>query len=109
MSMIGVLGAAGDYTMTYQYVSADGHTLSDSLAFNYAPTGDSVAQAGAGAGAGADIAPVCGEVSPTEVNESTAAENESSTVLSVVVAIVAGLAVVGAIVAILRRRRRHPR
>jgi methionine-rich copper-binding protein CopC len=31
------LGAAGDYTVTFQFVSADGHSLSDSFGFSFAP------------------------------------------------------------------------
>jgi methionine-rich copper-binding protein CopC len=31
------LGGAGDYTVTYQFVSADGHSLSDSFSFSFAP------------------------------------------------------------------------
>jgi methionine-rich copper-binding protein CopC len=31
------LGAAGEYRVTYQFVSADGHGLSDSFSFDFAP------------------------------------------------------------------------
>src|SRR3954469_22150266 len=47
------LGAAGKYTVTYQIVSADGHTVSSSYAFSYAPP------AGAPAAPGMDTTP-CG-------------------------------------------------
>jgi len=47
------LGAAGDYTMTYQAVSADGHTVSASLPFTWAPP------AGAGVAEGAAARPAC--------------------------------------------------
>jgi len=47
------LGAAGDYTMTYQAVSADGHTVSASLPFTWAPP------EGAAVAEGADARPVC--------------------------------------------------
>ena len=53
------LGAAGDYTMTYQAVSADGHTVSASLPFSYAPP------AGAAVAEGAATRPVC-DASGTE-------------------------------------------
>jgi methionine-rich copper-binding protein CopC len=53
------LGAAGDYTMTYQAVSADGHTVSASLPFSWAPP------AGAVVGEGAATRPVC-DASDTE-------------------------------------------
>jgi len=47
------LGAAGDYTMTYQAVSADGHTVSASLPFTWAPP------AGASAAEGTAARPAC--------------------------------------------------
>lgn len=48
------LGAAGEYTMTYQAVSADGHTVSDAVPFTYAPP------AGTAQGVGASTRPACG-------------------------------------------------
>ncbi|TWX37433.1 copper resistance protein CopC [Frigoribacterium sp. ACAM 257] len=47
------LGAAGDYTMTYQAVSADGHTVSASLPFTWTPP------AGAAVAEGAASRPAC--------------------------------------------------
>jgi len=47
------LGSAGEYTMTYQAVSADGHTVSDSRSFSYQPP------AGVETSAGAAERPVC--------------------------------------------------
>ncbi|MER3394236.1 MAG: copper resistance protein CopC, partial [Microcella pacifica] len=55
MSTPAALGEAGDYTMAFQYVSADGHTLSDTLEFRYEPA------AGAEASAGSPVPPTCGE------------------------------------------------
>jgi methionine-rich copper-binding protein CopC len=43
------LGAAGDYTMTYQAVSADGHTVSASLPFTWAPPAEASVAEGAAA------------------------------------------------------------
>jgi methionine-rich copper-binding protein CopC len=37
MSSTVQLGQAGQYTVTYQFVSADGHSLSDSFGFNFEP------------------------------------------------------------------------
>src|SRR5690606_27689697 len=34
------LGAPGEYTVTYQLVSADGHTIGNSYTFTWAPEGD---------------------------------------------------------------------
>jgi methionine-rich copper-binding protein CopC len=47
------LGAAGDYSMTYQAVSSDGHTVSASLPFTWAPP------VGAAVAEGAATRPVC--------------------------------------------------
>ncbi|MFF1635375.1 copper resistance CopC family protein [Leifsonia sp. NPDC058248] len=59
------LGAAGTYTVTYQVVSADGHTVSDALTFTYRPP------AGAVAAAGSDAA-VCGAKTPASTPRSSA-------------------------------------
>jgi len=40
MSAAAKLGDPGEYTLVYQLVSADGHTVSDSFAFEWAPEGD---------------------------------------------------------------------
>lgn len=49
------LGEAGTYTIAYQFVSTDGHTVSGEYTFEWAPTeGQPVA-------AGWDAPPVCGE------------------------------------------------
>jgi methionine-rich copper-binding protein CopC len=39
LSAMADLGQAGDYTVTFQFVSADGHSLSDSFGFSFAPDG----------------------------------------------------------------------
>jgi len=41
-----VIGEAGTYTLVYQVVSADGHTVSDSFDFEWAPAGDVEAATG---------------------------------------------------------------
>jgi copper resistance protein C len=38
MSATAALGEAGDYTVTFQFVSADGHSLSDSFGFTFEPS-----------------------------------------------------------------------
>lgn len=57
MTSVPAIGAAGDYTVIWQVVSADGHTVSDELPFTWAPTDDSVATAGVA------TAPNCGGAS----------------------------------------------
>lgn len=39
MSAVAGLGQAGDYTVTFQFVSADGHSLADSFSFSFDPDG----------------------------------------------------------------------
>jgi copper resistance protein C len=55
-SLVGAadLGEAGDYQVTYQFVSADGHTTSDSFGFTFAPAEDHTPVPGK------TTAPVCG-------------------------------------------------
>src|SRR4051812_14509436 len=64
------LGEAGKYTVTYQIVSADGHTVSDSLAFSYQPP------AGSAPAAGSDTS-TCGKDTPTP-SPSAAATTQAS-------------------------------
>jgi copper resistance protein C len=40
------LGDPGRYVLVYQFVSADGHPVSDQFSFDWAPTGDVTASAG---------------------------------------------------------------
>jgi len=129
MGMGAGLGAAGDYTLTYQFVSADGHTVSDSYGFAYTPVGDAAVQTGLAE------PPVCGEASvtgevepspaPSEVrdepnatalpsDEPSASEpatteasdaDEAGIVLGIVGAVLALLLVAGIVTAIVLRRR----
>jgi methionine-rich copper-binding protein CopC len=46
LSVAPFIGAAGDYTVIWQVVSADGHTISDEYSFVWAPTDPSVATEG---------------------------------------------------------------
>ena len=104
MSTPAALGEAGDYTMAFQYVSADGHTLSDTLEFRYEPA------AGAEASAGAPVPPTCGEEpAAASGGEDPATGDESAAVLGTV-AVIGGVIVllaVGAGVAVWLARRRR--
>lgn len=64
------LGAAGDYTVVYQLVSADGHAIDGTFSFAYEPA------AGEPAATGLAEAPVCGQAAPAETSQ--AAEPTSS-------------------------------
>lgn len=46
MSTAAVIGDPGDYTIIWQFVSADGHTVSTEFDFTWAPSGDAVADVG---------------------------------------------------------------
>ncbi|WAC66113.1 copper resistance protein CopC [Agrococcus sp. SL85] len=65
VSMPVELGAPGEYELTYQVVSADGHPVSDTIAFTYE---------GEAGPAGLAEAPVCGEAAATEPAEATETE-----------------------------------
>lgn len=65
MSAAPALGPAGDYTLTWQVVSVDGHPVSDQFTFTWAPTSD------AEISTGSPTAPVCGEPAEPEPTEST--------------------------------------
>jgi methionine-rich copper-binding protein CopC len=75
MSATADLGNAGDYTVTFQFVSADGHSLSDSFDFTFDPSPTHAPATGF------EQAPQCG-VEPimpiTEGDETTATDLESA-------------------------------
>ena len=96
------LGRAGTYTATWRIVSSDGHPVSDSIRFRYAPA------AGAAASAGSANGPSCGSV--VTPGASPAASSSSSSSVVVLIAVVVGvlvLLVAGvAVVAVVVTRRR---
>lgn len=55
VSMAAALGASGDYTLTWQVISADGHTVAGEIPFRWEPATDATASAGAAS------PPTCGE------------------------------------------------
>ena len=99
------LGGAGKYLVTWQIVSADGHVVSDSITFTYAPPAGTKAAAGSSAspckGAGATAAPTAG----AGTAEGTVNSGAIVTVVVIAGAIVL-LALVAVIVILLTRRRR---
>lgn len=110
MSTAAALGAAGDYTLTFQLVSADGHTLSDTIAFRYEPASEATASPAL------DSAPQCpgsGDASgdngdTTVIDSENAADTESAVVLTIVAFVLAVIAAVSAIIAsaVITRNRR---
>lgn len=103
------LGAAGDYRVLYQVVSADGHTVSDELDFTWQPPADHTAAAGAEVSP-CEISGVAAEAEPpTDDTEATDTEASDSDELVTVVLWGAGglLVLVAAVVVtllVLRRR-----
>lgn len=68
ITMTAALGEAGPYSLTWQAVSEDGHTISGVIAFTWEP-GE-----GAEASSGRSAAPVCGE---TEIEPSATPDDEA--------------------------------
>lgn len=125
------LGGAGDYTMTYQAVSADGHTVSDALSFVYQPPAGTVAAEGAserptcdpsggatdGAADGTETATpepeqtvVPGASAEPSAATTAAAADGDGTDLGLVIGIGIGIVVValGAVAVVLVTSRRRP-
>jgi hypothetical protein len=104
------LGAGGKYVVTYQIVSADGHTVSSSITFTYQPPAGTIASAGNAVG------PACGQLETAAPGASTgsgsnggttAQPNDLGIVLGIAIGIVA-LALVGVLIVVLTARRRPP-
>jgi methionine-rich copper-binding protein CopC len=95
MSAAPVIGAAGDYTLVYALISADGHPLTGEIPFEWAPTGE------AEAATGSTEAARCGAEAPAE----PAPAAVSPDVLWIVGA--AGAVGVAVIVTVLLARRRR--
>ncbi|SEB13386.1 copper resistance CopC family protein [Leifsonia sp. 21MFCrub1.1] len=120
------LGGAGRYTVTYQIVSADGHTVSSSYAFTYQPPAGTPASAGseaaacgaAGASAPATTEPASPSARAGSGPSATAAASTpqpttqaSGTDLGLVIGIavvIVVLAVIGVVIVLLTARRRRP-
>jgi methionine-rich copper-binding protein CopC len=65
MSTPAALGEAGDYTLTWQYVSSDGHPTSGAIPFTWQPPADFVPSAGSA------TPPLCGEAAAEEPSTAT--------------------------------------
>lgn len=109
MTAPAVLGEPGAYEMTFQYVSSDGHTLSETYAFTYAPeTEEPVTE-------GSTAAPACGgEAAASDGADGeaaaggSAAGDETGAVLAAIAWIGGGLLAAAAIatIIVLANRRR---
>jgi methionine-rich copper-binding protein CopC len=108
------LGEPGEYEVIFQLVGADGHTISDRWSFTYTPA------AGYTAAPGQSSPPVCGEEpefgdsapssdetpSPTIVEPTDKEEDSTPGAGTLIAGSVAALAAIGAISAVLIRRKR---
>ncbi len=98
------LGTAGSYTLEWQVVSADGHTVGGAIPFEWAPTGEFEPATGSAK------APRCGDDAPAatdesgETHEADAAPIAVGDVLWIVGAVL--IIAVGVTVALLATRRR---
>ncbi len=119
------LGAAGKYTITYQIVSADGHTVSNSLAFDYRPPAGTKEAAGTGQSACKDgksgsEAPATtpaasgragGQSGGQSVSTPQPTASAGSSNLGLVIGIGVGilvLALAGVVIVLLTARRKRP-
>ena len=108
MSTPARLGAAGAYTLIYQLVSADGHTVSGEIPFTWAPSGTVTASAGTASPATCPGSTVKAQA-PNSGTGSDGARNSTIPLEDVLwiggVLLVVALAVVVTLVVTTRRRR----
>ncbi len=90
MSTIADLGAAGEYTLAFQLISADGHTLSETLRFTYEPAADTPAAVGS------TTMPTCGAPAETPAGGGEAAAPGAAAAEADVVVLT--VAVIGALI-----------
>ena len=107
------LGGAGGYTITYQVVSSDGHTVSSSLAFTYRPAAGTHEAAGSTSPGCRGAAPESAASSPASPapassQPATAAPGPDLGVVIGVAIVIVVLAVAGVVIVILTSRRRRP-
>ena len=120
------LGSAGQYTVSYQVVSADGHTVSDSYSFRYTPPAGTAAAAGSPSSpcgatatpsatpeptmttqAGATPGPTATATASTPQPTQAAGSGNVGLVIGIAVAIVV-LAIAGVLIVVLTARRKPP-
>jgi methionine-rich copper-binding protein CopC len=101
------LGEAGTYTVRWQIVSSDGHPVSDSLSFVYAPL------AGAAVSAGSASAPDCGRAGATALGALPSTGNSESDGMAgwLILAVAGGILLVAlvavTVVLVISARRRN--
>lgn len=79
LSMPATLGEAGTYTLAYQFISSDSHTLSGEFTFDYAPTGDAVVTPGSPEPLSCgDPIPGAADPAPSEVPDAPASDEPAA-------------------------------
>lgn len=108
MTAPAALGEPGAYEMTFQYVSSDGHTLSETYGFTYAPEGEEQVTEGTTAAPECGGDPAAGAGADDAASGGGAATDETAAVLAGVAWIGGGLlvaAVIATIIVLVNRRR----
>jgi methionine-rich copper-binding protein CopC len=102
------LGRSGAYTVTYQIVSADGHTVSDKFSFDYEPpagtkaaTGSATSRCGRAGAATSTAAPTAPAPTPTPA---TSTSGDMGLVIGLAAGIL-GLAVAAVVVIVVTRKK----
>ncbi|MBX3078194.1 MAG: copper resistance protein CopC [Cryobacterium sp.] len=108
VTMPAALGPAGDYSLSWQVISADGHTVSDTIPFSWKPTAGEESAA-----TGASTPPSCGKNTgspatdaPAPTDGQAAASESSSDVLWIGGAIVAVAIAVIATLMLIRPKKK---
>jgi methionine-rich copper-binding protein CopC len=112
------LGAAGKYTVTWQIVSADGHTVSNSITFTYQPPAGTAAAKGTsgrpecGRGATDQASQQAGSQAPASQAPATGSQAAASDpgalgIVITIACIIVGLAIIGVVIVVLTARRRQ--
>lgn len=106
------LGAAGAYTVDWQIVSADGHTVSGSYGFQYQPAAGAAPASAGTAGSACGVRATPGALAPTASTPvPTAPSSAGGSALPLVIGIGIGiviLALIGVLIVILTARRKPP-
>ncbi|MCA5923572.1 copper resistance CopC family protein [Curtobacterium oceanosedimentum] len=106
MSTAAALGASGKYTVEWQIVSADGHTVSDEYPFTWkAPSGFSPAT---GSAEPPSCATAGDDDSGSEATTGTASGSNESPAADAIWIGAGGVVLIGAVVAVLLLLRRRP-
>jgi copper resistance protein C len=103
LSTTAAIGAPGEYTLVYQVVSADGHTVSDEFTFEWAPTGEY--EASTGSATQGDCDGLYARDGGSDAGETTASSIDVGTVLWIGGALLAVGIAVGVTLVVLKPKK----